>query len=267
MRRARGRPGGAPGLTATCQPCQWSRDRRPRAATYSPKPLVGPGGLWRRPGAGGCSRTHAAPVAWRDARLRDVFDAVVPAMARWALAPAGAGAGDLLGPERDAVTGATPGRVGEFAAGRVAARAALAGLGDGPSRARRDGRRPRWPAGVVGSITHCAGLGRRRRRPARRPGGDRHRRRTGRAARCRGARRSSPRQPSATASVATSLGTIVFSAKEAFYKAWSSLDGAVLVGLRRRRRRAARRRDVRRAAPVPVRRRGRGGGRSAMASS
>jgi 4'-phosphopantetheinyl transferase EntD len=46
----------------------------------------------------------------------------------------------------------------EFATGRLCAREALATLGLpwGPI-GRNEGRAPRWPPGIVGSITHCAG--------------------------------------------------------------------------------------------------------------
>ena len=60
--------------------------------------------------------------------------------------------------EYDAVQGAVPGRVAEFVTGRWCARQALAAAGvpqvDLP--VGRSGA-PRWPAGTVGSITHCAG--------------------------------------------------------------------------------------------------------------
>jgi 4'-phosphopantetheinyl transferase EntD len=59
-----------------------------------------------------------------------------------------------LAPLREAVAK----RVGEYAAGRLCARAALAGLGivDFPLRIGAD-RRPQWPPAVVGSITHTHG--------------------------------------------------------------------------------------------------------------
>jgi 4'-phosphopantetheinyl transferase EntD len=60
--------------------------------------------------------------------------------------------------ERRAIAGAVLGRRREFATTRHCARRALAGLG-APTRPLppdRD-RLPRWPAGVVGSLTHCAG--------------------------------------------------------------------------------------------------------------
>jgi len=56
------------------------------------------------------------------------------------------------------VRSAGPGRRAEFTAGRACARAALAALGlpAAPVLTGRAGE-PRWPAGVTGSITHCAG--------------------------------------------------------------------------------------------------------------
>ena len=74
--------------------------------------------------------------------------------------PAGPG---LFPAEEALVRTAGPGRRAEFTAGRACARAALAGLGlagldlaAAPVLAGRAGE-PRWPAGVTGSITHCAG--------------------------------------------------------------------------------------------------------------
>jgi 4'-phosphopantetheinyl transferase EntD len=64
----------------------------------------------------------------------------------------------LLGPEAGAVAAAVPSRRREFATGRAVARQALAALGVAPGPlARGAGGEPVWPAGVVGSITHCAG--------------------------------------------------------------------------------------------------------------
>jgi 4'-phosphopantetheinyl transferase EntD len=66
---------------------------------------------------------------------------------------------DLWPGERPALTGAVPHRLAEFAAGRQAARTALAALGHravalpmGPDRA------PIWPDGIAGSISHTAGI-------------------------------------------------------------------------------------------------------------
>lgn len=61
--------------------------------------------------------------------------------------------------ETPAVARAVPKRRHEYAAGRACARAALARLGLPPGPILRDSHRgaPRWPDGVVGSITHCDG--------------------------------------------------------------------------------------------------------------
>ncbi|MGH8228877.1 MAG: 4'-phosphopantetheinyl transferase family protein [Steroidobacteraceae bacterium] len=56
------------------------------------------------------------------------------------------------------VTHAAPKRAAEFAAGRACARTALAALGiSGFALRPGPNREPAWPAGVVGSITHTAG--------------------------------------------------------------------------------------------------------------
>jgi len=81
--------------------------------------------------------------------------------------PAGVVAAESFGPPGDgrlfpaeaaAIATADPVRRAEFAAGRAVARAALArmGVAAGPVVPGRAGE-PRWPDGVVGSITHCAG--------------------------------------------------------------------------------------------------------------
>ena len=60
--------------------------------------------------------------------------------------------------EEDLVAGAVEGRRREFITTRRCARRALAGLGH-PATAIRSGprREPLWPAGVIGSLTHCTG--------------------------------------------------------------------------------------------------------------
>jgi 4'-phosphopantetheinyl transferase EntD len=67
------------------------------------------------------------------------------------------GAG-LFPAEEAQLSGASAQRRAEFATGRACARAALAALGL-PATAILRGPRggPQWPAGVAGSITHCAG--------------------------------------------------------------------------------------------------------------
>ncbi len=64
----------------------------------------------------------------------------------------------LPGAEESAIVTADTRRQAEFAAGRECAHAALAELGapPGPVPPGRAGE-PRWPAGIVGSLTHCAG--------------------------------------------------------------------------------------------------------------
>lgn len=63
---------------------------------------------------------------------------------------------DLWPEEQAFVTRAVPKRRFEFAAGRRAARRALAELGLPPSAiAQASDRAPIWPDGIVGSITHC----------------------------------------------------------------------------------------------------------------
>jgi enterobactin synthetase component D / holo-[acyl-carrier protein] synthase len=81
------------------------------------------------------------------------------------------GAAESLGPEPEPDPGAglfpaeealvrtaDPRRQAEFTAGRACARTALARLGL-PATPVLTGRagEPRWPAGVTGSVTHCAG--------------------------------------------------------------------------------------------------------------
>jgi 4'-phosphopantetheinyl transferase EntD len=83
------------------------------------------------------------------------------------LLPAAVAAAESFGPPRSsglfpaeaaAVASANPARRLEFAAGRAVARAALASLAApaGPILPGRGGE-PRWPDGLVGSITHCTG--------------------------------------------------------------------------------------------------------------
>lgn len=68
-------------------------------------------------------------------------------------------AGALYPVEADCVRNAVASRRREFALGRACARRAMAGLGvpPAPIPIGRD-RAPVWPAGVLGSITHCKGF-------------------------------------------------------------------------------------------------------------
>ena len=60
--------------------------------------------------------------------------------------------------EEPAVANAVPKRAREFAAGRDAARRALGRLGERPCAiVRRADRTPEWPAGTVGDISHAPG--------------------------------------------------------------------------------------------------------------
>ncbi len=64
----------------------------------------------------------------------------------------------LFPAEEALVAGVAAKRRREFATGRHCARMALAELGVAPAAVLRGGtREPLWPAGIVGSITHCAG--------------------------------------------------------------------------------------------------------------
>jgi enterobactin synthetase component D / holo-[acyl-carrier protein] synthase len=157
-----------------------------------------------------------------------VFKGLLPPAARWAAGPVEVTGGELFAEEADAVAGAVPARRAEFAAGRAVAREAMAALGVGPVALPVGARRmPVWPRGIVGSITHCAGLV---------------------AAAVAwsddlvaigiDAEPAVPLEPDVLVVVATPAeraaldgehdGTVVFCAKEAFYKCWSALDGPVL---------------------------------------
>ncbi|WP_045878091.1 4'-phosphopantetheinyl transferase superfamily protein [Pseudofrankia sp. DC12] len=65
---------------------------------------------------------------------------------------------ELFPPEEALIARAVPKRRREFTAGRVCARRAMARLGIAPTPLLAGpNREPLWPAGVVGSITHCEG--------------------------------------------------------------------------------------------------------------
>jgi 4'-phosphopantetheinyl transferase EntD len=67
-------------------------------------------------------------------------------------------ADELAGPQPEALERALPRRRAEFATGRSCARRALAVAGAPACPVPRGaGCEPCWPAGFVGSITHCAG--------------------------------------------------------------------------------------------------------------
>ncbi len=136
-----------------------------------------------------------------------------------------------LHPEEEADLGrVSEVRQRDFRAGRACARQALAELGlpTGPLLRRAD-RSPGWPPGAVGSISHCPGfcaaaVGRTVRYAA--LGLDVER--LGRA-RSQLARRICTRNERARLACLGPEGLgIIFSIKEAFYKAWHPLTGAEL---------------------------------------
>jgi 4'-phosphopantetheinyl transferase EntD len=93
-------------------------------------------------------------------RIETALVALFPADVAVALCTLPAADPSHLWPEeRQAVIGAVPRRLAEFAAGRQAARTALAALGL-PPRALPMGpdRAAVWPDGIEGSIAHAAGL-------------------------------------------------------------------------------------------------------------
>ena len=87
-----------------------------------------------------------------------MIDDILPAVAVAAESFGPPGERELFPAEAAVIATADPVRRREFAAGRAVARAALARLHApvGPVLPGRAGE-PRWPDGVVGSITHCAG--------------------------------------------------------------------------------------------------------------
>jgi 4'-phosphopantetheinyl transferase EntD len=88
------------------------------------------------------------------------FAAILPADIAVAELAGEAAPGPLLGEEQALAARMVPARRAELARGRTCARRALAQLGVAaqPILADED-RAPRWPAGIVGSITHCCGFG------------------------------------------------------------------------------------------------------------
>jgi 4'-phosphopantetheinyl transferase EntD len=66
--------------------------------------------------------------------------------------------GTVFAAEEELVARAVPRRRAEFRAARLCARAAMASLGVAPAPLLRGVHgEPLWPAGVVGSLTHCVG--------------------------------------------------------------------------------------------------------------
>lgn len=101
------------------------------------------------------TRARIADTAATRARIADLL----PPGARAFVATGSASPPPLRPAERSWVIGAVAKRRREFAWGRHCARTALETLGWGqPSIPVGRDREPVWPAGVVGSITHCDGL-------------------------------------------------------------------------------------------------------------
>ena len=87
-----------------------------------------------------------------------MIEAILPAAAVAAEAFDDSAEAELLGVEREAIGRAVDKRRREFATGRGCARAALAQLGFAAAPIPTGERgQPLWPAGAVGSITHCDG--------------------------------------------------------------------------------------------------------------
>jgi enterobactin synthetase component D / holo-[acyl-carrier protein] synthase len=88
----------------------------------------------------------------------DVIEEIMPATTACAESFGAPPATGLFPEEAALVARATEKRRAEFATGRECAREALAALGIGKIPILRGYRgAPQWPAGVAGSITHCAG--------------------------------------------------------------------------------------------------------------
>ncbi|WP_231627073.1 4'-phosphopantetheinyl transferase family protein [Streptomyces apocyni] len=89
---------------------------------------------------------------------RSVIGRILPPSAVWEEAFDDSAASELF-PEEEAVTrGAAPQRVSEFRTVRRCSRQALEKLGVPPAAILPGPRRePRWPSGIVGSLTHCEG--------------------------------------------------------------------------------------------------------------
>ncbi|MFJ8039150.1 4'-phosphopantetheinyl transferase [Kitasatospora sp. NPDC096147] len=88
-----------------------------------------------------------------------MIGALLPAGAVWAESTGEDDAeARLLPPERALTEHMVPGRLREFTAVRACARRALAALGEPPVPILPGPRgEPQWPAGLVGSMTHCTG--------------------------------------------------------------------------------------------------------------
>ncbi|BCJ55467.1 putative 4'-phosphopantetheinyl transferase [Actinoplanes sp. NBRC 14428] len=87
-----------------------------------------------------------------------MIERILPASVRSAHAREDPPSATLYPAEEELVARAVPKRRAEFTTVRHCARQALASLGEPPAPILRGDRgAPIWPAGVVGSLTHCAG--------------------------------------------------------------------------------------------------------------
>ena len=172
----------------------------------------------------------ASPIESLDAAVRSLFEPPV----RVACAEAFADVDDLFPEERSAVERAIPRRQREYATSRVLARRLLDDLGrtSAPIVSRED-RSPVWPEGFTGSISHTHGICVAVVSPlgeVRALGVDVERRRelTPRHAEMIMTPAERAHTDEATAAGQTSADLIVFSAKEAVYKAQHPLTGTFL---------------------------------------
>lgn len=137
----------------------------------------------------------------------------------------------LLPEERQHVANAVPKRVREFRAGRACARAALKQLGiEGFALRPGERREPLWPPGVVGSITHTLGYAAAaaaRTCSVRAVGIDAELSTSVERSFWGGIATSSELERLATLAepAATAAASVLFSAKEAFYKCQFPLTG------------------------------------------
>ena len=101
----------------------------------------------------------SAQLPGGQAALEKILSSLFPPRAVVVVATPKMYAASLAESERAGTGRMVESRLGEYTAGRVCARHALTILGmPAGGIARGPDRLPQWPAGVVGSITHCAGL-------------------------------------------------------------------------------------------------------------
>lgn len=134
---------------------------------------------------------------------------------------------DLHAAERIGIRRMAPARLAAYSSGRRVAREALRGIGVADAAIARQGRMPIWPAGVAGSIAHSRQLAlavAARQEHLTGIGVDLER--SGRVSAAVAERVLSPAERQAAS--AGDLRTVLFSAKEAVYKAVCPLAGEFL---------------------------------------